>query len=363
MNLKNPAYRVLATDSSNLMLKHDGEVGQGNDVEAAYAIWQAGGMRSKMADLSLADGDYGRAIADNLSSSACYIVAADAERAALSLRKAQELEKQGKVPPERSDLPGVIREREAELRQLEERQERFLESVQRRGRRWNEPNRRTLNYLRSRSPDFPGWAVLHGMIAFQAQQLGDLELAAEHREWVKRFVAAPWIEAYFTIQELNEQGHHDEAIKRGERFIAEHPDAAGMVAPVLSQAIYARFPGEEGPRRATELLRRYVGPENGATASPSVLAHLAFFAWKLGDAEAFQRYKAELRAAEAAQNGSRLVAAPDLYSALIGSLPELNGGGDAAERREAVQRVEQRIFAGGWPDVIAPHEPAFPVSA
>lgn len=120
MTLQDPEYRRLAIESSNLMLKYDGEWVQGNHEEASAAIWQAGQLRLQMGDRSRAAGDQSRALADYLSAASCFIKANDARWAEDSLRRVTQA---GPIPQGRLDLLTASADRKRQLRRLQRRQQ------------------------------------------------------------------------------------------------------------------------------------------------------------------------------------------------------------------------------------------------
>lgn len=111
-------YLELERESSDLLLEADSRQVLGRYPEAALATRRAGAMRERMGLLRQEAGDDPGAMADWLSSAACYIRSAAGNEAAAVLERVRQLLQAGAVPADRADLRTALRERERELSEL-----------------------------------------------------------------------------------------------------------------------------------------------------------------------------------------------------------------------------------------------------
>ncbi len=121
----NAEYRKLALDSSNDMMDHDGEHALGRYPKAARHILQAGETRVRMGQLMFDEGQFAQAAADWLSAAACFDLVPDLERMRDAFERVRKLEHEGKIPPERRDIHAAIKEREEEIKTLEQKLNQF----------------------------------------------------------------------------------------------------------------------------------------------------------------------------------------------------------------------------------------------
>jgi hypothetical protein len=183
-------YRQLELDSSNHMIEWDAHWLAGRYEEATYAIWKAGNERFRMGEMTWKEGQFERAAADWLSSAACYVEATDEKHAVAALARAQELEAQGRISAERTDLFTALRKREEEVRQLRAQIQKLSRALSRSGSPKRGGKERALKDLLQQVRELPGLGLLHEQIARQAAALGRQELADKHRAWAAKFDAA-----------------------------------------------------------------------------------------------------------------------------------------------------------------------------
>lgn len=182
-----PEYQRLFLDSSNEMMEWDGDRGLGRYAKAARHIREAGFGRDRMARLALAAADYRWAASGSLSAAACHYAATDIRRTRNSLGRAQDLERQGKIPAEMRHIFAAIREREGELADLDRRLAAF--DAEYAGLVAAGDDRAVLDWLLGQVRDLPGLPTLHRRIALHADRLGQSDLAREHRDWAAVFEA------------------------------------------------------------------------------------------------------------------------------------------------------------------------------
>jgi hypothetical protein len=140
-----------------------------------------------MGEMCAGRGEFSWAAEDWLCSADAFLQASDGKRAGQALRKAQELERQGSLPPDRPDLRVALPEREEGLSGLEERIQAFRLAVETHGFSLAVPSEAALDFLLKQRRDLPGLADLHAMIARQADGLGKHKLACDHLRWAATF--------------------------------------------------------------------------------------------------------------------------------------------------------------------------------
>src|SRR5436853_2447565 len=104
-------YRKLGLDSSNDMMAHDSRRVLGRYPEAALHIREAGFGRFRMGQIMFDAGDFAQAAADWLSAAACFYLVPDLERMHDCIERVRQLNREGKIPPERRDLHVALKER------------------------------------------------------------------------------------------------------------------------------------------------------------------------------------------------------------------------------------------------------------
>lgn len=176
-------YRKLALDSSNLLMDWDGKWGLGRYEESTDAVLQAGQMRRRMGEMSIAFGNCESAAGDWLSSAACFAEATALQRAKETFGRVKKLEAAGRIPPERQDLLAALREREVQIQRLERKIQAFLNQHS----TPSHPDEQSLAALLHQVRALPGLPLLHRLIAKQASGLGRSALAAVHQRWAEVF--------------------------------------------------------------------------------------------------------------------------------------------------------------------------------
>lgn len=200
-----PEYKRLNLDSSNEMMEYDGDRGLGRYEKAARHIREAGFGREQMARLALAASDYRWASANSTCAADCFRQATDPARMRASLGRAQDLERQGKIPPQHRHIVRAIREREGELADLEQRLAAFDAEYTERALG---DDRATLDWLIERVRDLPGLPRLHERVALHAGRVGDHDLARRHLDWAAVFAADPPPDPPAGLHPPGANGHH-----------------------------------------------------------------------------------------------------------------------------------------------------------
>ena len=118
-------YRQLGYDTSNDMIRYDSRRGIGEYAQAALHIRNAGFGRLRMGQMMHDAGEFVLAAENWLSAAACFLLATDPKEMQETLARAQQLDQEGKIPPERRDIHAAMKEREAELKELEQKLKRF----------------------------------------------------------------------------------------------------------------------------------------------------------------------------------------------------------------------------------------------
>lgn len=120
-------YRQLGYDTSNDMIRYDTFRGLGEDARAIIHIRNAGAGRIRMGQMMFDDGNFARAAADWLSAAACFHLATDLQQMRDAFDRAKRLFEQGQIPPERRDLHAALREREEQLKALEQQHNQLVQ--------------------------------------------------------------------------------------------------------------------------------------------------------------------------------------------------------------------------------------------
>ncbi len=232
-------YRTLALDSSNEMLAYDSRWVLGRYSEAAWHALQAGHGRRRMGSRMRDEGQFAQAASDWLAAAACYLMATQHSLALTELANVHELNRAGLLPPDRSDIHGDIKEREAELQNLKQRITAFRDEYTQRFAATRDSNAARLKFLLAHLRDFPGFADLHFAIYRQARLLGDANLAAEHLHWAAEFAPE---EAEFVGRygyHLIAAGRADQATELARRFLSQHPDEPS-IRVLFAQSLVSR---------------------------------------------------------------------------------------------------------------------------
>ena len=174
-------YRDLALDSSNEMMAYDSRWVLGRYAEAAWHILQAGHGRLRMGQMMFDVGDLTQAAADWLSAAACFDLATDPKRMREALDRAQQLDREGKIPPERRDLHAALKEREQQFDELGRKLKQFRQDEAPTIRA------RQICLVAHPSRELPGSPHLHANISGQAMAHGQQALAVESLDWALRF--------------------------------------------------------------------------------------------------------------------------------------------------------------------------------
>ncbi len=177
ITLRDPEYRRLSIESSNGMLRHDGEWLQGNYEGAGQAIWRAGQLRLEMARAARQQADPYRALCDALSAAACFVKAGDLKWAELALAG---LTEDGPILSERPDVAEELAKRRRQVRSLARRLKRFAKLLEQHPEWFREPGERVLKLLMEQREAFPAYARLYALLAYVENQLGQFVVAARH---------------------------------------------------------------------------------------------------------------------------------------------------------------------------------------
>lgn len=111
-------YEKLSIESSNEMMDYDGDRGLGRYASAAIHLQRAGFARVRMGTIRFEQGLHA-AVADWLSAAECFFLAAQPERMKGCLEQIREFA--GRIPADRKDILGAIREREDQFLELQRR--------------------------------------------------------------------------------------------------------------------------------------------------------------------------------------------------------------------------------------------------
>jgi hypothetical protein len=220
----NSEYRKLELDSSNDMIEHDADRTLGRYPKAAWHILQAGLARERMGQMMFDGGDFTQAAADWLSAAACFDLATDPKRMRDALDRARTLDHEGKIPPERRDLHEALKEREEQLKALEEKLTQFDQGYRRLAGTTHAVGQLVLDFLLQQVRSLPGCTFLHAAIASQAGRLGQRHLAFKHLAWAEKFEPGnPHLESFraslWLVSEEVEQG-----IKLSRELLKVHPE-------------------------------------------------------------------------------------------------------------------------------------------
>ncbi|MBN9121901.1 MAG: hypothetical protein J0I06_22630 [Planctomycetes bacterium] len=219
----NAEYRKLGLDSSNAMIEHDADRTLGRYPKAAWHILRAGLVRAQMGQMMSDDGNFTQAAADWLSAAACFDLATDPTRMREALDRVRKLDQEGKIPPERRDLHEAIKEREEELKALEQKLRRSHQDRQAVLGAARAANPEALAWLLTQVRELPGSPHLHADISDQAMALGQRALASESLAWARRFDPGSPHLALLQASQLFSLGEADTAAEIARAVLAEHP--------------------------------------------------------------------------------------------------------------------------------------------
>lgn len=242
-------YRQLGYDTTNDMIRYDARRGDGLYEQAALHIRQAGFGRARMGQMRFAAGDHARAAAHWLSAAACFLLVPDAKRMREYVERVRQLDREGKIPPERRDIHAALKEREEELRTLEERIGDFVEGFTKLATQAEAGSQKVLDYLLSHVRELTGFPGLHFMICYQARMLGKQDIEAEHAHWAWAFDPDNATTTMLLGGRLLEAGQPDKAITLAQNHLADHPSATPvrvMLAQALAWTAGGRVPDLEG---------------------------------------------------------------------------------------------------------------------
>jgi tetratricopeptide (TPR) repeat protein len=236
------------------MIDHDADRTLGRYPKAAAHIRDAGFGRLRMGELMFADGNFAQAAADWLSAAACFYLATDLERMREAFDRVQKLDQEGKIPPERRDIHAALKEREEQIKVIEQRLAEFELEYSRVVSGVRTAND-TGDFLLGRVRELPGLPKLHALIAIQANRLGQLPLAIEHLEWAEKFDPGNPNLGALRVRLLHASGKTRQAIQLGREILTVHPEMVHLrvylAQASASQVDAVRSDWEE----AIELLR------------------------------------------------------------------------------------------------------------
>jgi hypothetical protein len=223
-----PEYRKLALDSSNEMMDHDGDRGLGRYPQAALHIREAGFGRLRMGQIMSDSGDFVHAAEDWLSAAACFYLVPDLERMRDAFERVRRIDQAGHIPAERRDIHAAIKEREEQLRTLDEKLNQFRQEYGRMVGPTQTANPKTLEWLLRQVRELPGSPLLHANISNQALQLGLQPLAIESLDWALRFDPVSPHLAALRVSQLFAFGEPVRAAQIGRELLKSHPEMAAL---------------------------------------------------------------------------------------------------------------------------------------
>jgi tetratricopeptide (TPR) repeat protein len=224
----NSEYRKLELDSSNDMMDHDADRTLGRYAKAALHMRDAGLMRLRMGQMMFDANDYAQAAADWLSAAACFYLATDSKRMQDALDRARKLRDEGKIPPERRDIHEALKEREEQVKELEDKLARFSSDYFDLVGPEQITSPKALDFLLGRVRELPGFAALHAAITSHAGRLGQRTLAVQHLDWATKIEPnSPQLEAFRTslllISPDREQG-----LQKARELLNAYPEMADL---------------------------------------------------------------------------------------------------------------------------------------
>jgi tetratricopeptide (TPR) repeat protein len=218
-----PEYRDLALDSSNEMMAYDSRWVLGRYAEAAWHMLQAGLARERMGQITFDAGNFAQAAADWLSAAACFLLATDPKRMHETLARVQQLDQEGKIPPERRDIHTALIERKSEPQTLANKLSAFDWEYRQRVGPTGTARQETLDWLLRLVRELPGSPHLHARLSGQAHALGQRDLAVQSLDWALRF--DPNSPHLMSLQatRLFLLGEADKAAEIARAVLAEYP--------------------------------------------------------------------------------------------------------------------------------------------
>jgi hypothetical protein len=154
------------------------------------------------------------------------------------LDRVRQLDREGRVPPERRDLHNALKEREEELKALEQKTSQFRQHLQALPGP-TQANTEALAWLLTQGRELAGYPLLYAKISGQALVLGQRALAVESLDWARQFDPGSPHLATLRASQLFSFGEADKAAELARAILAEHPrmDAARFL---LAQALAFR---------------------------------------------------------------------------------------------------------------------------
>lgn len=221
-------YRDLALDSSNEMMEYDSRWVLGRYPEAAWHILRAGIARVRMGQMMFDTGEFVLAAEDWLSAAACFYLATDLERMRDAFERVRELDREGKIPPERRDIHAAIKEREEKIKVLEGKLSQFQRDYHNRVGPAHVASQESLNWLLRQVRELPGWTDLHAAIASQAGRLGQKPLAVQHLDWAEKIKPGdPQLEAFRAALWLASPDR-EQGLEKARELLKAHPEMADL---------------------------------------------------------------------------------------------------------------------------------------
>jgi hypothetical protein len=182
-------------------------------------------------------GDWEGAAEDFLSAADCYLQAAHGDKARTTLEQARQMSSGKGIEASRPDLGQILKEREEELQNVQQKEQSILDSFSARGFRPAVPDEEALRYLLQAVRELPGLAPLHWVIFLQANGLGKDGLAREHLRWAANFDPANPDYVAALGYHLLDSDEGQSAVELGLQYLAKYPTRSQVVRLILANAL------------------------------------------------------------------------------------------------------------------------------
>jgi hypothetical protein len=266
----NTEYRTLERESSNDLIRHDARRGDGKYAEAAWHALQAGHGRVRMGQIMSEAENAVEAAADWLSAAACFYLATDPTQMRAALDRAQQLQNEGRIPPERRDIHEALKERAEQLKSLEGKLVQFDQEYARAVQQMRAPAE-VDGFLSGRLRELPGLPKLHVLLAVQARRLGQLTRAFEHLDWAEKFEPGNPRHGELRVRLLLAAGETTRAIPLGSELLEAHPDWVPLRL-LLAQAVTSQPGAQRADWERSIALLRPLTEGNGTETEGRLLA-------------------------------------------------------------------------------------------